>query len=92
VAGQAAGADGADPDDPLFRRLREWRLSVAREQSVPAYVVFSDATLQAIAAARPGTRAELAAIAGVGVVKLDRYGSAVLELCAAAALDQRATP
>jgi DNA helicase-2/ATP-dependent DNA helicase PcrA len=91
LAGLAAGADGSDPDDPLFLSLREWRLSVAREQSVPAYVVFSDATLQAIAAARPGTRAELAAIAGVGVVKLDRYGSAVLELCAAAASGQRAT-
>jgi uncharacterized membrane protein YgcG len=50
---------------------------------VPAYVVFSDATLQAIAATRPGTRAELAGVPGVGVVKLDRYGPAVLELCAA---------
>jgi DNA helicase II / ATP-dependent DNA helicase PcrA len=71
-------------DDPLFQRLREWRVGVAREQSVPAYVVFSDATLQAIAASRPGTRAELAGVPGVGVVKLDRYGAAVLELCAAA--------
>jgi DNA helicase-2/ATP-dependent DNA helicase PcrA len=52
---------------------------------VPAYVVFSDATLQAIAAARPVSRGELAGIPGVGAVKLDRYGAAVLELCAAAA-------
>jgi DNA helicase II / ATP-dependent DNA helicase PcrA len=85
TAGQADAAGGQpSADDPLFRRLREWRLGIAREQSVPAYVVFSDATLQAIAASRPGTRAELAGVPGVGAVKLDRYGAAVLELCAAA--------
>ena len=81
AAGVAAGPT-ARADDPMFRRLREWRLDTAREQSVPAYVVFSDATLQAIADARPGSRAELAAIPGIGAVKLDRYGAAVLELCA----------
>ncbi len=74
-----------DPADPLFSRLREWRLAVSKEQGVPAYVVFSDATLQAIATARPAGRGELAGIPGVGAVKLDRYGAAVLELCAAAA-------
>jgi DNA helicase-2/ATP-dependent DNA helicase PcrA len=72
----------ADPDDPLFVRLRAWRLVTAKEQSVPAYVVFSDATLQAIAARRPVTLAQLAGVPGVGAVKLDRYGAAVLELCA----------
>ncbi len=71
-------------DDPMFASLREWRLATAREQSVPAYVVFSDATLQAIAATRPASRAELAGVPGVGAVKLDRYGAAVLELCAQA--------
>jgi DNA helicase II / ATP-dependent DNA helicase PcrA len=85
--GRAVAADQPGADDPLFRRLREWRLVTAREQNVPAYVVFSDATLQAIATARPGTRAELARVPGVGAVKLDRYCSAVLELCAAAAAD-----
>jgi len=73
-----------DPADPLFSRLREWRLVVSKEQGVPAYVVFSDATLQAIAATRPASLGELAGIPGVGAVKLDRYGAAVLELCAAA--------
>ncbi len=88
AAGQADGVGGQpSADDPLFQRLREWRLAMAREQSVPAYVVFSDATLQAIAATRPGTRTELAGVPGVGVVKLDRYGPAVLELCAAASSD-----
>ena len=77
-----AGQSARTADDPLFQRLREWRLDTAREQSVPAYVVFSDATLQAIAETRPGSRAELAGVSGVGAVKLDRYGPAVLELCA----------
>jgi DNA helicase-2/ATP-dependent DNA helicase PcrA len=82
----AASTSAGNADDPLFRRLREWRLDTAREQSVPAYVVFSDATLQAIADSRPGSRAELAGIPGVGAVKLDRYGAAVLELCADSAM------
>ncbi len=86
----AASSSARSADDPLFRRLREWRLDTAREQSVPAYVVFSDATLQAIADTRPGSRAELAGIPGVGAVKLDRYGAAVLELCAGAVV--RSTP
>jgi DNA helicase II / ATP-dependent DNA helicase PcrA len=82
AADAAAGSSARSAEDPLFRRLREWRRDTAREQSVPAYVVFSDATLQAIADTRPGCRAELAGIPGVGAVKLDRYGAAVLELCA----------
>jgi DNA helicase II / ATP-dependent DNA helicase PcrA len=90
--GSAVAGDQPGADDPLFRRLREWRLGIAREQSVPAYVVFSDATLQAIATARPGSRAELARLPGVGAVKLDRYGSAVLELCAAGAATDRGLP
>jgi len=79
------GRSQSGADDPLFRRLREWRLATSREQSVPAFVVFSDATLQAIAAARPASLAELAAVPGVGSVKLDRYGAAVLDFCVAAA-------
>jgi DNA helicase II / ATP-dependent DNA helicase PcrA len=47
-------------------------------------VVFSDATLQAIAARKPASVAELAGVPGVGAVKLDRYGAAVLEICAQA--------
>ena len=70
------------PGSPLFLRLREWRRGIAQDQSVPAYVVFSDATLALIADRRPASVAELAAIPGVGQVKLDRYGAAVLALCA----------
>jgi ATP-dependent DNA helicase RecQ len=68
---------------PLFERLREWRAVQAREQSVPAYIIFGDATLRGIALTRPQSLAELGAISGVGEKKLDAYGSALLELVAA---------
>jgi DNA helicase-2/ATP-dependent DNA helicase PcrA len=62
-------------------------VAASKEQKVPAYVVFTDATLQAIAERAPATEAELAAIPGVGAVKLERYGSAVLALCRGEALE-----
>ena len=68
-------------DENLFERLRAWRLERAHEQQVPAYVVFTDATLTAIAESKPGNEQALAAIPGVGRTKLDRYGSDVLDLC-----------
>ncbi|HEY3870148.1 MAG TPA: ATP-dependent DNA helicase UvrD2 [Actinocrinis sp.] len=70
----------ADVDEALFERLREWRSASAREQSLPAYVIFTDATLTAIAEACPVDRAQLAAIPGVGAAKLNRYGAEVLAL------------
>jgi ATP-dependent DNA helicase RecQ len=66
--------------NPLFERLKAWRLEQAREQSVPPYVVFHDATLAAIAAAQPRSIADLSIIAGIGAKKLERYGPALLEL------------
>ena len=77
-------------DDSLFARLRDWRRATAREQGVPSYVVFSDATLGVIAERRPASTGELAAVPGVGQVKLERYGAAVLELCAAKAAPAKA--
>ena len=68
----------------LFEALRSWRAVTAREQSVPAYVVFADATLRGIAATRPATLDELALVSGVGAKKLESYGDAVLGLVAAA--------
>ncbi|HEY4581452.1 MAG TPA: DNA helicase RecQ [Lysobacter sp.] len=62
-----------------FQSLREWRSQVAREQNVPAYVIFHDATLRAIAEADPADLDELARIPGIGTSKLDRYGEAVLQ-------------
>ena len=68
----------ATPDAPVFEALREWRLDRAKADAVPAYVVFGNATLTAIAEAMPETLGELAAISGVGPAKLERYGSDVL--------------
>jgi len=65
-------------DEAVFEQLREWRSGTAAEAKVPAYVVFTDATLVAIAEARPTDSAGLAKIAGVGPAKLDRYAEAVL--------------
>lgn len=72
-------------DEALFEKLRTWRLERAQEQKVPAYVVFTDATLTVIAETRPADEAELAALPGVGRTKLDRYGDDVLKLCRASA-------
>ncbi|HEY7223540.1 MAG TPA: ATP-dependent DNA helicase UvrD2 [Micromonosporaceae bacterium] len=71
-------------DEELFDRLRQWRAKVAAAQSVPAYVVFTDVTLTALAERRPASPDELATIAGIGPHKLARYGEAVLKLVAGA--------
>ncbi|MHA6780544.1 ATP-dependent DNA helicase UvrD2 [Pseudonocardia saturnea] len=70
----------SDVDTELLDRLRGWRADEAREQQVPAYVVFTDATLTAIAEHRPADNAALVSIPGIGARKLDRYGPAVLAL------------
>ncbi|MDQ3510303.1 MAG: DNA helicase RecQ [Pseudomonadota bacterium] len=83
--GARAGASPASAVDlapaPLarFNALREWRATTTREQNVPAYVIFHDSTLRAIAEASPGELDELGRIAGIGSGKLERYGDAVLD-------------
>ena len=69
-----------DIDEELLLRLKAWRLDVAKEQKVPAYVVFSDNTLVAIAELLPDDDAALIAIPGIGARKLEQYGPDVLEL------------
>ncbi|QHC25555.1 ATP-dependent DNA helicase UvrD2 [Streptomyces sp. GS7] len=69
-------------DEALYERLRDWRAEQAGRTRQPAYCVFTDKTLMAIAEAVPATAAELAVISGVGRRKLDRYGTDVLSLCA----------
>ena len=64
----------------VLDRLRRWRLETARAAGVPAYVVFHDATLAAIASAMPATLAELIHVSGVGESKLRKYGDEVLEV------------
>lgn len=65
-------------DEQLFEALRAWRLETAKEADVPAYVVFTDATLTAVAERVPRNTGELAQITGVGPAKLERWGDAVL--------------
>jgi len=65
---------------PLFEKLREWRAGVAREQSVPAYIIFGDATLRGIALSKPQSTEQLGEISGVGEKKLDAYGAALLSI------------
>ena len=77
-------AEGLSVDEALFERLRALRKRVADAQGVPAYVVFSDATLAAMAALRPKTREELRRVSGVGETKLARYGEAFLAVLAGA--------
>nr|WP_245788001.1 ATP-dependent DNA helicase UvrD2 [Tessaracoccus bendigoensis] len=67
-------------DEELFEALRAWRKSVADEASVPAFVVFTDATLQAIAESVPSDQADLLRLPGIGRTKVDRYGDGVLEV------------
>jgi ATP-dependent DNA helicase RecQ len=66
----------------VFERLRAWRAGVAKEQSMPAYVIFHDATLRQIAAQVPSTLGELSGISGVGEAKLARYGQQIIDLLA----------
>ena len=77
---RAAGLAGLEVDEDLFERLRALRKRLADEQRVPAYVVFSDATLAEMAARAPRTPADLLEISGVGQAKLERYGDAFLDV------------
>jgi ATP-dependent DNA helicase RecQ len=74
VAELAPAAVGA------FEQLRSWRAATAKEQGVPAYVIFHDATLRQIAAQAPATLDALAGVSGVGEAKLAKYGQQILDL------------
>jgi ATP-dependent DNA helicase RecQ len=64
-----------------FINLKAWRAEVAREHNLPAYVIFHDATLAAIAQAAPKSQADLQGINGIGAKKLEAYGEQVLRVC-----------
>ncbi|WP_406006873.1 ATP-dependent DNA helicase UvrD2 [Streptomyces sp. NBC_00637] len=72
----------SDMDEGLYERLRDWRADQARRAGQPAFCVFTDKTLMAIAETVPEEDGELARIPGVGVRKLNRYGADVLAICA----------
>jgi ATP-dependent DNA helicase RecQ len=77
---KAAGAAGsAEVDAELFERLRALRRQIADQESVPAYVVFSDAVLRDMARRAPQTEQALLEISGIGLAKLKRYGARFLE-------------
>ena len=83
AAAPALGPKRALPvDDGLVEQLRAWRRDRAHEDGVPAFIVLHDATLRDLAAARPTSTHELAAVKGFGPAKLERYGAAVLDLLA----------
>jgi ATP-dependent DNA helicase RecQ len=67
-------------DEPLWQALREARMRIAREQGVPPYVIFHDATLLELLRMKPRNRGEMAEISGVGAAKLERYGAAFIEV------------
>ncbi|MDR6843054.1 DNA helicase RecQ [Pseudoxanthomonas sacheonensis] len=77
--GPRTGVSVQPQDLPLFGALRDLRAQLAREQNVPAYVIFHDSTLRNIAEQRPGSLGELAQVGGIGGTKLERYGPQVLE-------------
>ena len=79
AAAKPARAKGLS-DDPLVRELASWRLERSRDDGVPAYVVFDNKTLEAIAERRPSDRAELADVPGVGPKKLEQYADDVLRI------------
>jgi len=76
----AEGLDAAAQQ--RFAALKAWRAEVAREGNLPAYVIFHDATLAAIAQRAPATLADLQGVSGIGVTKLEKYGVEVLRACA----------
>jgi ATP-dependent DNA helicase RecQ len=80
----APRAETKPADAPLQAALRAWRADIARQRSVPAYVVLHDSTIDGIAAARPSTLNELRNIPGIGDKKLEHYGDELLALVRAA--------
>jgi len=79
------GMAGANADPGVLAALKTWRARTARASGVPAFVVFHDTTLAAVAEARPRNRSALLALPGVGPVKAERYGDALLEVVASSA-------
>lgn len=77
----------SDMDEALYERLHEWRGVQARKVGQPAFCVFTDKTLMAIAEAVPSTEGELIGIAGVGARKIARFGADVLAICAGQEVD-----
>jgi len=72
--------EDSEPESPLYLELKQWRSKTAKQQGVPAYIVFNNRTLAAIAAQHPTSQDELLQVSGIGPAKAERYGSELLEL------------
>ena len=83
-SGRSGVQVGRNADPTVLEALRSWRASTAKASGVPAFVVFHDTTLAAVAEARPTSRSGLLALPGLGPVKVARYGDAILQVVAAA--------
>ncbi|HVS56928.1 MAG TPA: DNA helicase RecQ [Casimicrobiaceae bacterium] len=81
-SGSVPAADLSAADDTLLERLKAWRLTQSRSQSVPAFVILHDKTLAEIARQRPPDLTALHEIAGIGAAKLKRYGAALVGIVA----------
>jgi ATP-dependent DNA helicase RecQ len=92
TASAAAAAELSPAAAAVFEQLRAWRGAMAKEQGVPAYVIFHDATLRQIAAEAPATLAGLATVSGVGETKLAKYGQQILDALGTAAAAGSAGP
>ena len=80
AASAAAATELSEADAAVFEQLRAWRGAAAKEQGVPAYVIFHDATLRQIASQSPSTLTELSTVNGVGDAKLAKYGQQILDI------------
>jgi ATP-dependent DNA helicase RecQ len=85
AAPSAAAANLTGDGQQRFAALKAWRASVAREHNLPAYVIFHDATLAAIAALDPKAISDLEGVSGIGATKLEKYGPGVLDVLQALA-------
>ena len=72
--------DASDADQDLLTKLKAWRLSLARTQGVPAYVIMTNKALDQVSSVLPQNSTELLAVDGIGRVKLMKYGDAILEI------------
>ena len=79
---RSAGTELPEALQPVFESLRAWRAATAKEQGVPAYVIFHDATLRELAQRHPSSLGELGTVTGVGESKLAKYGDLLLEVLA----------
>ncbi len=89
---KSAGADLPESLQPVFESLRAWRAAQAKEQGVPAYVIFHDATLRELATRHPSSVEELGTVTGVGESKLAKYGDQLLEVLGAATVAVQPVP